>query len=272
MYFYRSHILILDLNATEIMEAVYIPPLGQVVWACASPDPANIDPAEQQFFSGISALWSDDSGSEKLYSSYWSGLGTSDDFNNFAPYDYSAISTTTQVSSIPSSWHPPAQLDLGCLSSNHHYGNTATLCLVDVPSISTEDRDRYASTPRGRASSSCGSTTLSVPVKESIADDISSQASALIQSISKSQGSSRNDSASRMLNKTKEPYSKLIYRALMSTSQRAMTVQEIYQWFRENTDKGKDNSNGWQNSIRHNLSMNKVCYTVILTPITFVVS
>jgi hypothetical protein len=68
--------------------------------------------------------------------------------------------------------------------------------------------------------------------------------------------------------KTEEPYAKLLYRALMSAPNHAMTLQEIYQWFRENTDKDvkKDkaerrpgkNAEGWQNSIRHNLSMNEV--------------
>jgi hypothetical protein len=60
-------------------------------------------------------------------------------------------------------------------------------------------------------------------------------------------------------NKGEEPYARLIYRAFMSSPRRAMTLQEIYQWFRENTDKGKADSKGWQNSIRHNLSMNLVC-------------
>ncbi|KAI1334358.1 hypothetical protein F5Y15DRAFT_294335 [Xylariaceae sp. FL0016] len=53
-----------------------------------------------------------------------------------------------------------------------------------------------------------------------------------------------------------EPYAKLIYRAFMSRARHAMTLQEIYQWFRENTDKARSQSKGWQNSIRHNLSMN----------------
>lgn len=58
-----------------------------------------------------------------------------------------------------------------------------------------------------------------------------------------------------------EPYAKLIHRALMSAPNHAMILQEIYQWFRENTSKGSSESKGWMNSIRHNLSMNAVsCY------------
>jgi hypothetical protein len=60
------------------------------------------------------------------------------------------------------------------------------------------------------------------------------------------------------------PYAQLIYQAFMSSPRRAMTLQEIYRWFLENTDKGKKSNlgggtgKGWQNSIRHNLSMNGV--------------
>lgn len=54
------------------------------------------------------------------------------------------------------------------------------------------------------------------------------------------------------------PYSKLIYDALMSHEDKQMPLQDIYDWFAKNTSKGKDSSRGWQNSIRHNLSMNAV--------------
>jgi hypothetical protein len=57
---------------------------------------------------------------------------------------------------------------------------------------------------------------------------------------------------------TDEPYAKLIYRALMSAPNHSMVLQEIYQWFRENTVKGSSDTKGWMNSIRHNLSMNAV--------------
>lgn len=61
------------------------------------------------------------------------------------------------------------------------------------------------------------------------------------------------------------PYAQLIYKALMSRHDHCMTLQEIYQWFRENTEKPKGGGKGWQNSIRHNLSMNRVsCFFFFL--------
>lgn len=57
------------------------------------------------------------------------------------------------------------------------------------------------------------------------------------------------------------PYAQLIYRALMAQPDYSMTLQEIYQWFQQNTDKCKPGQRGWMNSIRHNLSMNAVSLT-----------
>lgn len=56
-----------------------------------------------------------------------------------------------------------------------------------------------------------------------------------------------------------QPYSRLIWEALMATEEKMLPLQGIYQWFEQNTDKGKNEElKGWQNSIRHNLSMNAV--------------
>ncbi|KAJ5430075.1 Winged helix-turn-helix transcription repressor DNA-binding [Penicillium cf. griseofulvum] len=53
------------------------------------------------------------------------------------------------------------------------------------------------------------------------------------------------------------PYSVLIYQALKEAPGNKLQLQSIYAWFEANTDKGGDpNAKGWQNSIRHNLSMN----------------
>lgn len=65
-------------------------------------------------------------------------------------------------------------------------------------------------------------------------------------------------------NSAETPYAQLIYQALISRPRRAMRLQEIYQWFLENTNKGQDGTKGWQNSIRHNLSMNGVCFSSFL--------
>jgi hypothetical protein len=54
------------------------------------------------------------------------------------------------------------------------------------------------------------------------------------------------------------PYAKLIYKALMEAPNHSMVLQDIYQWFIDNTGKGSSVSTGWRNSIRHNLSMNAV--------------
>jgi hypothetical protein len=56
-----------------------------------------------------------------------------------------------------------------------------------------------------------------------------------------------------------KPYARLIYEALMQAPDHRMMLRDIYDWFRLNTNKSRESgTNGWQNSIRHNLSMNKV--------------
>ncbi|KAF2656992.1 hypothetical protein K491DRAFT_351273 [Lophiostoma macrostomum CBS 122681] len=53
-----------------------------------------------------------------------------------------------------------------------------------------------------------------------------------------------------------QPYAQLIYQALMEKSDKTMVLKDIYDWFTQNTDKCDKETKGWQNSIRHNLSMN----------------
>lgn len=55
------------------------------------------------------------------------------------------------------------------------------------------------------------------------------------------------------------PYAQLIYDALMQAPGHRMLLREIYDWFVDNTKKPRESgTKGWQNSIRHNLSMNQV--------------
>ena len=70
-----------------------------------------------------------------------------------------------------------------------------------------------------------------------------------------SPASPRNDGLERSGDDT---YARLIYLALQEHPRHAMRLQELYHWFRDNTDKAKAPGTGWMNSIRHNLSMNAV--------------
>ena len=65
------------------------------------------------------------------------------------------------------------------------------------------------------------------------------------------------------------PYAKIIFTALLSAPDHRMVLTDIYQWIEENTNKA-DNPDykGWQNSVRHNLSMNEVSESYILKNLT----
>ncbi|KAL5119372.1 hypothetical protein ACEQ8H_002641 [Pleosporales sp. CAS-2024a] len=54
-----------------------------------------------------------------------------------------------------------------------------------------------------------------------------------------------------------QPYAQLIYQALLHAKGHTMILRDIYDWFLKHTDKAATSeTKGWQNSIRHNLSMN----------------
>jgi len=63
-----------------------------------------------------------------------------------------------------------------------------------------------------------------------------------------------------------QPYAQLIYQALRHADGNTMILRDIYDWFVKYTDKATaSETKGWQNSIRHNLSMNGVHHHSSLT-------
>lgn len=54
-------------------------------------------------------------------------------------------------------------------------------------------------------------------------------------------------------------YAQLLYRCLREAPDNTMSLKELYDWIQQHSQKAKDpKSRGWQNSVRHNLSMNAV--------------
>jgi hypothetical protein len=72
------------------------------------------------------------------------------------------------------------------------------------------------------------------------------------------------------MDKDNQPYAQLIYRALLEAPGHTMILRDIYNWFMANTDKAADKeTKGWQNSIRHNLSMNGVSLLLVPSPFLY---
>lgn len=62
-------------------------------------------------------------------------------------------------------------------------------------------------------------------------------------------------------------YAQLLYQCLKEAPGHTLSLRELYEWVQQHSQKAKDPKNrGWQNSVRHNLSMNAVSLAHPLFP------
>ncbi|OLN85434.1 Forkhead box protein O [Colletotrichum chlorophyti] len=131
-----------------------------------------------------------------------------------------------------------------------HYDNSNYSQVLDHGQFEDEGM-QYGSSPMadGHTSPYAGSSV-------SFADGIKMEPGCITDFDAPSVPRGQTDSKSR--EPGEEPYAKLIHKALGAAPNHSMTLQQLYQWFKDNTDKPeRTEKNGWQNSIRHNLSMNQ---------------
>lgn len=65
-------------------------------------------------------------------------------------------------------------------------------------------------------------------------------------------------------------YAHLLYKCLEAAPGHKMGLRDIYNWIHDNCDRVRlSGSKGWQNSVRHNLSMNQVRGCTLISPLFF---
>lgn len=180
------------------------------------------------------------------------------------PFDFSGA----QLSGLPamgacpntSQQRPESRRLSGCRDSSGWVCNPVSAVFGIAPDSSASPKPvgSYYQHPEEAILSSLAPQSLAVSAPSNHSLQISNSSSSPVKSPT-DHDERRASSGSEEEGSADPPYSLLIYQALLSAHDKKLPLQSIYSWFEKNTEKGKDQgSRGWQNSIRHNLSMNAV--------------